>query len=175
MLLATVAAPALAQQPPGGGGDRPDFAEMRRMFSERMKEQLAATDAEWQLIGPLIDKVQQLQRDTSTGGMGMMFGPGQRRGFPGGSEGPGGEGGPDGAGSPFGGDQPQSAVQQKRQDLQNSLDKKDAPVDEIKAKVAAVREAQLKANADLAKAQSDLRDLLTVRQEAALIATGLLD
>src|SRR5687768_227270 len=89
-VLFTMAASAGAQEQPrpGGdrgrdrGGDRGDggdrMAEFRRQMSERIKEQLGATDAEWQVLQPRVEKVQQLQLAAAT----RMFGGG--RGGPGG-------------------------------------------------------------------------------------------
>ena len=59
---------ALAQQQPPGpggpGGGPPDFAQMRQQMMDRLKEQMGATDDEWKAIQPLVEKVQQLQRQT---------------------------------------------------------------------------------------------------------------
>ncbi len=157
-----------------------------------MKEMLGATDAEWKTLQPAIDKVRQLQRDAGGRGMGGPGGPGGPGGFggPGGPNG-GGPGGPGGGppdrggpgGPPDQGDrprspdqgQPQSDVQLKLSDLRSTLQDKDANQDEIKSKLAALRGARAKAKADLAKAQGNLRDMLTVRQEAAMVMMNVLD
>ncbi len=52
---------------------------------------------------------------------------------------------------------------------------KDSNKDDILAKVAALRDARSQAQADLVKAQSALRAVLTVRQEAVMIAMGILN
>jgi Spy/CpxP family protein refolding chaperone len=59
--------------------------------------------------------------------------------------------------------------------LQTTLDNKDAKPEEIKAKLTALRDARNKAKEDLTKAQADLKELLTQRQEAVLVNMGLLD
>ena len=59
--------------------------------------------------------------------------------------------------------------------LQAVLDNKDSTPDDIKAKLTALRDAKTAAKADLTKAQTDLREVLTVRQEAVLVTMGYLD
>jgi hypothetical protein len=66
-------------------------------------------------------------------------------------------------------------VEQKSRDLRASLENKEAKPEELKAKLAAYREARQKAKADLTKAQEELRELLTVRQEAVLVMMGTLE
>jgi predicted S18 family serine protease len=66
-------------------------------------------------------------------------------------------------------------VEKKAQELSTLLQNKDAKPEDIKAALAAYRDARTKAKAELEKAQKDLRDLLTVRQEAVLVSMGTLD
>jgi cysteine sulfinate desulfinase/cysteine desulfurase-like protein len=49
-----------------------------------------------------------------------------------------------------------------------------ASTEELKAKLASLREARKASAAKLEKAQDDLRKLLNVRQEAQLVVTGVL-
>lgn len=171
-LMMVVGASAMAQVNDGGGP--PDPAQMRQRFADRMKEQLAVNDDEWKALQPKIEQVQQLRRDASA--RAFFFGPGGPGG-PGGPP-PGFGGGPGGPGGPRGGpdaDRPPTPVQQKLNDLRETLDNKDAKPDDIKAKLAAFRDARDKARADLAKAQEDLRGLLTVRQESVMVMMGMLD
>ena len=139
---------------PGGGQRRFDPAQFRQRMLDRMKDELGASDDEFKAIQPKLEKVFELQRDARGGGM-----RGGRRG------------GPDAAAT----DQPKSAVQKAQEDLRKTLENKDAPADEIKTKMVALRDAKSKAKEDLVKAQADLRDLLTQRQEAVLVMAGLLD
>ena len=159
------AAPAMAQQPPDGP---PDFAEMRQRMLDRMKEFVGATDEQWKTLQPKIERVQQLQRDAYPRGGGFGGRGGPRGGGPGGPGGP-----PPGFGGPGGG-QP-SEVQRKVQDLREALDNKDTPAEEIKVKADAVREARVKAKADLSAAQDDLKQAANPRQQAALLAMGVLE
>jgi len=173
LMLTTAAAavPARAQDGP------PDFAEMRQRMMDRMKEMVGASDDEWKAMQPKIEKIQSLQRDVyPRGGMMMGFGPG----------GPGGPGGgpPGGPGGGFGGPPPgfgpdagpPSDVQQKLRDLREALQNKDISPDELKAKQQAYRDAKAAAKIQLAKAQDDLKELVTkAPQEAALLSMGILD
>lgn len=187
LLLASVA--FAQEQPPGPGpggpgGGPPDFAQMRQQMMDRLKDQMGAT--EWKAIQPLVEQVQQLQRQTGGRGGPGMFGPGGPGGGPGGPQGgpgggPGGQGGgpggppnfgPGGGRGPGG---PPSEVQQKQADLRDTLQSQDASADQIKARLAALRDARAKAKANLAKAQEDLKQILSVRQEAVLVAFGILE
>jgi septal ring factor EnvC (AmiA/AmiB activator) len=79
----------------------------------------------------------------------------------------GGQGGP-------GGNAPSTPVQAAREDLNKTLDNKDASADDIKAKLTALRDAETKAEGDLDKARQELKELLTQRQEAVLVMDGIL-
>ncbi len=149
-----------------GGEDRGgDWAarreEMQRRMAERMKEALGASDEEWGLLQPMIEKVTTLQA-ASRGvmGMGMMGG---RRG--------GQEMGP--AGQP--GERGQSELTKAQQELRSVLDNPNAGSSEIKTKLDAMRAAREKNKKELASAQNELREVLNVRQEAQLVMMGLLE
>lgn len=55
------------------------------------------------------------------------------------------------------------------------MNNKDAKPEEIKAKLTALRAAKERVRQELANAQKDLRQILTLRQEAILVLNGLLD
>ena len=61
----------------------------------------------------------------------------------------------------------------EREALQQAFDSK-AVADDLKAKLAKLREARKAKEAKLEKAQDELRQVLTVRQEAAAVLAGLL-
>ena len=176
---ATLAGTAVAQQAPPtpptgqpGGPGGPGGG--RRGFTDRIKELLGSSDDEWKALQPKIDKVRQVRDDASgRSGMGALFGGGGRRGR-GGDTG----GRPRDAAAPGATPPPQetpSAVAAAAAALKTTLDNKDASADEIKAKLAAYRDAKTAAKADLAKAQDDLRGLLTQRQESIMVMLGYLD
>jgi hypothetical protein len=163
-----------AQQERGNRGERPDPEEMRQRISARMKEQFGVTDdAEWKVIEGKITKVNDARRAVG-GGMGfggMAFGGGRGRGGQGGQGGGEADRGGGRRGGAFGGfgGEPSAEVQ----DLQKAIDAK-ASADEIKAKLAKVREARKANEAKLEAAQEDLRKVLSVRQEAVAVTMGLL-
>ncbi len=70
---------------------------------------------------------------------------------------------------------PERAGTAERDALRTALENEGASPEELKAKMAAVREIQKKSQAELAEAREDLKKVLTVRQEAALVSFGLLD
>jgi hypothetical protein len=157
-VLAMSATGALAQNQGRGNFDPAQFRE-RRM--NQIKEQLGASDDEWKVISPKVEKVMTAQRETFGGGGG--FG---RGGFGGGGRGPGGGGG----------DQaPTTALGKAAQDLRTTLEDKNAAPETIAKKLSAMREAREKARKDVADAQKDLKEILTQRQEAVLVINGMLD
>lgn len=160
-----------ARQQRGGergaaGGQRMSREDMQKRMSERMKTVLEASDEEWTVLEPQLQKVQTLQRDSRGGGTAG------RRGGPGG----GGAGGPAAEGQTARPDQaPESAVAKASQDLRTALENKETSADVIKTKLAALRSARVKAQEELSKAQEELRGLLNARQEAQLVTMGMLD
>ncbi|HEY5910066.1 MAG TPA: hypothetical protein VJA21_05620 [Verrucomicrobiae bacterium] len=194
-LLLGGAGNAWAQNPPSQGNFDP--AQMRQRMSERMREQFGVTDeSEWKLIFERINKVMEARR--SSGGFGGPggFGGGFMRspGGPGGAGGPpqqpgpgqqnaGGpppQGGPGGAGG-FGGGPggpggppfvPQ--VSPEMDALRKAIEAK-APAEELKARIAGVKAARAKNQAALEKAQQELKQVLSVNQEAVATSMGLLN
>jgi len=154
------------------GGRQFDPERMRQMMEQRMQEMLGATDTEWKVLGPRVMKVQELSRQAGGGGRGMMFGRGMRGG-PGGQGGPGGTR-PGGRG-PGGMNRELTEVEKAQQALQTTLDNTAATPDAIKKELTILRAAREKAKQEFAKAQQDLRQVLTLRQEATLVLMGMLD
>jgi hypothetical protein len=156
----------------GQGGGNFDPEQMRQRMMDRYKEQLEVKDeAEWKLISDRIEKVTAARREIGFGGGFGGFGRGGRGGPGGGGGGGGGGQGGDNAQAvrrAFGGEPSPEA-----EALQKAIDAK-ASADEIKAKLAKVREARKDKEAKLEKAQDDLRKVLTVRQEASAVLAGLL-
>ena len=151
-------------------------------MADRLKTELKITDdKEWAVIQPLIEKVTDAQRAVgmlrSGGGFGGGGFGGRQRG---GGNGGGGNGGGGNGGAPAGGDQgtpnpnrPTPAPEAT--DLKTALDADATTDDVIKAKLAALRDARKKAEADLDAAREDLKKVLTLRQEAVLVNMGILD
>ena len=153
-------------------GNRPDPEEFRQRMAERMKEQFGVTDeAEWKIIEGKIQKVTEARRAVGGGGFAAMGGfGGGRRGGPGG-DGDRAERGNRGGGEGrrgFGGE-PSPEVEELRKAIEAK-----ASADEIKTKLAKVREARKANEAKLEAAQEDLKKVLSVRQEAVAVMMGLL-
>lgn len=149
-----------------------DPAQMRQRMMDNYKERFEVTsDAEWKIISERIEKVMDAQRDSRIagfGGFGRGGGGGGRRG--GGNNGDTNAGGGAGGGNrpnPFAADNPNVDA------LQKAVEGK-ASSDELKGKLAKVRESLKEKEAALVKAQDDLRKVLSVRQEAIAVLAGLL-
>ena len=146
----------IAQDTGGGGGRGGNFdpAQFQQQMMDRFKERLEMTnDDEWVAVKGLIQKVMDTRRATMSG---MGFG-GRRNGGGG-----GGNGG-----------RPNITPSPEAEDLQKALDAKASP-DELKSKMAKLRDSRKSKEVALTKAQEDLRKVLTVRQEATAVSMGLL-
>ena len=159
---------ALAQDnppggPPGGGRGNFDPAQFRQRMMDRLKEQLEVTDdTEWKALEPLIQNVMEARRGTMSGMGRGMFGGGPRRGGGDNAGGGGGAGrGPGGQSTP------------EADALQKAIDAK-APKAEVKAALEKFIASRKAKQAELEKAQDELRKVLTSRQEAIATLNGLL-
>ncbi len=154
-LLATTGV-AFAQAGGGGGGGGGGRGG-RGNFMANIQTQLGATDEEWNVLQPKVQKVMDLNREMMTG----------RFGGRGGRGGGGGGGGAAPAATTDIGD--------KTKALSDALDNKDADPKDIAAKLAAVRDARERVRGSLVKAQAELKEVLTPRQEARLVLLGVLE
>ena len=164
-----------AQPQPGERG-RGNFdpAAFREQMNQRTRERLGASEEEWKVLQPRIEKVQTAQRNYSSGGRGGFGG-----GFGGGPGGPGGRT----RGGNGGGDAqpaaatttPESPVAKAAAELRTVTENKEAAAADVKAKLDAYRAARAKAKEELAAAQKELTELLTPKQEAVLVSMGMLD
>ena len=176
LVLAGIAALALAlgtgkvvAQPAGGGGfgggnfDPAAFQQqMQQRMIDYMRDQLAVTnDEDWKVIEPRLTKVVQIRMETMLGGMGGF------RGMMGGSRG-GGQGGGMRGLSAMAPSSPEADA------LQKAIDD-NAPAAQVKAALEKVREARKVKAAALAKAQEQLRQVLSVRQEAVMVSMSMLE
>ena len=140
-----------------------------------LKKSFAMSDEEFTAVEPLLTKVENLQlqksvvdRTGSGGGMGMGM-LGGRRGGGGGMMSP----------QMLLGDTPLDLTVKEIQDaakaLKSLLDDPQANATEMTAAVARLRKAREAYQAVLTKAISELRSVLTQRQEALLVDRGTLD
>lgn len=145
-----------------------DPEQLRQRMMDRYRETLEVKgDDEWKLISERVKKVMDARTEIGFAGMGFGGGFGGR---PGGERPPGGDGNNAG-GEPrrrFG---PEPSAEE--QALQAAIEAK-APADEIKAKLAKVREVRKAKEAKLEQAQEELKKVLSVKQEAAAVLGGLL-
>lgn len=154
--MSAMAQPQDNQGRPGRGNFDP--AQMRQFMMDRMKQTLEITDdAEWKAIQPLVEKVTEAR---------MAAGPGMGRGMFGGPR-RGGDNANDRR--PNFGPQPSPEVEA----LQRAIDGK-ASNSELKTAIAKVAEYRKTKQAELEKAQAELRKVLSVRQEAIATANGWL-
>jgi uncharacterized protein YdeI (BOF family) len=147
------------------GGFNGDPAQFQQQMLDRTKERLEITDdTEWNAIKPLVEKVMTAQRsmfaDRMRGAFGRTRGGGTDNNTQSdqGNRGRGGFGGTPSAES---------------EALRKAIDSK-ASNAELKAAVAKYVESRKTKQAELDKAQSDLRKVLSVRQEAIATESGLL-
>jgi len=74
-----------------------------------------------------------------------------------------------------GNEQAKTEVEHRSNELRELLHKEGTGADQIKAKLTALRAAKERAAQELATAKQSLRQLMTLRQEAEMVLSGLLD
>jgi len=142
----------------GGAGMTPEQRRERQVTG--ILDQLAVGEQERQVIQPLLSKVVELSAQVRPG-----MGGGMR----------GGRGGQPGAAAPADTTRQLSPVEKATQALRTTLDNESASPEAIKAALKALRDAREQAKQELAKAQDQLREVLSVRQEAQLVLMGYLE
>ncbi|MGB8370440.1 MAG: hypothetical protein ACLPYZ_16955 [Limisphaerales bacterium] len=148
----------------GGGRGGGNFDPARIM--DNVREQLGFTnDTDWNAIQPLVQKVMDARRDTMGGGMGRLFGRGNR----GGNNNNANANNNGGRRGGFGGTPSPEA-----EALQKAIDD-NAPTAQIKAALAKYHASQKDKQAKLVQAQENLRKVLTVKQEAQAALLGLVE
>ena len=174
---------ATVPPPPPNGGERPpgNPEDWRARMAERLKAQLKATDDEWTVIAPLLEKTGEKLQATRAGGFGGgPGGPGGNREQRRGGDNNGGNQAADNQG---GGNRPQRREggggqrggTPETQALRSTLEDDNSTVNDVKAKLQAVRDQRKQAATELAQAREELRKVLNMRQEAALVMDGILD
>src|SRR5580765_2347989 len=142
-----------------GQGRNFDPVQARQRMLDGYKDRLEVeNDDEWKIIQERIEKVLQAQRELRVGGFGRGGG-GNRRGGNDNAQTDNNGGGRTNRGGIFG-IEPNPELEA----LQKALDSK-APPDEVKTKIAKLRESLKGREAKLAAAQEELRKVLSMRQE----------
>ncbi len=150
---------------PGGSGGNFDPAQFQKRMMDQMRQNLGVTnDDEWAAIQPLIQKIMDARREA--GGFGGMGMPG-----PGGPGGPGGPNARPGAPGERGRLGPQPSIEQ--QALQKAIDE-NASAQQIKDALARYVASRKEKQARLEAAQNNLRNVLSVKQEAQAVLLGLM-
>jgi hypothetical protein len=152
--------------------------QFRQRMNERIKTSLQASDEEWAVIQPLLNKVQDKMRETMLGRFSGAPRPQRGGGGPGGAGADNNANAPartDRAERPNRPDRPEQAGSAETQALRATLENPSASNTEIKAKLDALRESRKKAVAELDQARAELKSVLTLHQEATLVMMGMLD
>jgi len=137
----------------GGGGVVLASPARLQQQAKNMRTTLGVTnDAEWTVISPRLVKVMQLQAGMRLTGMASMGGGAATRAL-----------------AALGVTPDPSADA-----LSKAIDD-GAPIAEIKLDMARVRQARKAQQAELARAQTDLQSVVTIRQEAILLSNGMLE
>lgn len=152
-----------------GLGGQQDFGQrqglqseqMQNMISQSLKQMLGSTDEEWSVIGPMVLKVYSLVSSQSSGV--------QIRSIMGRSGNQGSQ--MRGANRPSFSSTEDVALEE----LKTLLESEETTNTQLKNKISEIRNAREKSRQDLVKARKELREILTLKQEATLISVGLLE
>lgn len=168
----------LAQGGGGGGGGRgaaqPDITSVYQTIMGAERNALSVTNEdEWQVIAPMLLKVVQLKMQEHTMAVRLLFASAFPRG--GGVIGRGGRGLRTTPVETLAltGIIP-AAVESDVDVLMSRAMSDQSKTADVNAALAKLRDARKKRRTDLEKAQSDLRSILTHRQETILVARGML-
>jgi hypothetical protein len=123
-----------------------DLGPLSKVYVQHAQESFGATDEEWKALTPKIMKVRRLKLQLSSHG---KYGRSQADGL--------------------------TALAKAWGALGKVLAKKEAAAAEIKPLLQAVNDAEAKVKEDLRQAEKELKDLLTVRQEAMLVRLGIFE
>jgi len=131
-------------------------------YMERLRQQLGASEEEWKVLEPKVDKLLQAQQDVRAGVRGIGGGGG---GFGGGR-----------GGGFFGANAaPQSEVEQAAAALRGAARDPDVAARDTVIALKDYRKAREKARQRVANAERELKELLSQRQEAILLMNGMLE
>ena len=150
-------------QDSGGEWDSVDLTPVYQHILESQRQSLSVTnDSEWMVISPKLLKLVRLKLEAHAVETRGLFG---RMGSA-------------GSGNPvfelvLDGTLPDIA--HKEEDALNKAIADNSPIADINAALAKVKAVRQQRQADMTKAQSDLREVLTPRQAAVLVSRGMLD
>ena len=131
---------------------------------ERLRVQLGATDVEWKVLGPKLETLIRSRQEVRAGIRGVG-----RGAFAGGFGGGRGLGGfPSAGGEP-------SEVEEAAEAVRAAAEDPDVGPREAARRLATYRKAREKARERLDKAEREVKELLTQRQEGILLMMGLVE
>ncbi len=157
---------------------RQRMEQWRKRASDMLRERLGATEEEWKVLQPRIEKVQTLQRQSRGSIRGMMgfagFGGRSRS-----SRGPRDAGDKPSSTSPEAKPatptRERSEIEKKTTALGEIL-RKEAPTPaEITTALTELRAARAKSKKELTQARKELQEIVTPKQEAMLVMMGTLE
>jgi hypothetical protein len=161
-----------------GNGGQFDPSQIPQMMSnaqqrqlDRIKSELAMSDDDFSAIQPMVQQLIENQMANRFRRAGGMLRPAGAAGANAGQQGQNIRQAL--ANYNFG--QAPSPLQDAIADLQNAVNDPDSSPDLIEAKLAAVRAARERQTQELQAVENQLRAVLTLRQEAVLTLSGLLD
>ena len=148
-------------------------------FENRLRDLLDADDSEWSVLQPKVQKIMTLQRqvrDTRTAS--LLTSSSRSNNNPDSNKGKSSKSErfyslPNGGlkpGAEFSGE-----LQERARALRDTWADDTATPQEVKSRLDQLRETRLRVLNELMDAQSDLREIVTVRQEVVLVMMGVLD
>jgi hypothetical protein len=175
-ITAVALSPLWARKPdpsaPADNESRPKLPPGEMKLYDQAREALGCSDQEWEILWPRIAQVMAASKEVNAG-----------RGAKGPPKKPWKENEPKEIKEQKEAKEPKpgepvrqlSLVEQTVQDLRTVAVEPSATAAVARERITAFRQARLKAGEQLTRAQDELRGLLTPRQEAGLIALGVLD
>ncbi len=153
---------------PGAPVVKPPKLSQDERDAERVRQLIGGTDDEWMAIRPRVMHVvvlqNQLRASRDKGFRLPKDGQPRKVKYKDPKSAPPNDGRP-----------PTPEVIDTAKSLREAVTDTEAPLSELRQRVMAARQARAKARAELTQAQEQLRDVVSVRQEATLIILGLLD
>lgn len=136
------------------------LAQGRQSKLENIRKQLAATDEEWIVLGPMIEKILALSSDANAGlsAIARQIAPTDAKGSAVLQELTG-----------------KSVMANKMQGLQEAIDNPAIPESVLRTRLSSVRAERVKIRGELATLRAELAELLTQRQEAILFTLQVIE
>ena len=186
VLAGVLALTPFAQAQRGGGADRGDWNQrIQERIMGAIQQTLEAPDDEWEILQPMVSKIYALQNEMRPSRMSLFAGRGR-----GGTEGRGRGGDAEGRGRGRGQFGERDGEREGNREgnregrgrnqgdaastaLREAIESGDAA--QIKKALTDLRDQREKQADELKKTQDELRQIVTLKQEATLVVHGFLD